>query len=145
MSDQKKQRQQLVKRLRKIARTNTVAPFFTGAMCYIIMPPSPVQTALYGILSRLGKTSSPQTNFFKYCTSEKYQEVFALLQESGFHVSYSENEEHKGILLFHFPGVNDIILEPIPDVSTLEMMVRFLENDTSVTIEDIENRLENLE
>ena len=138
-------RKQLVERLTRIAAIDFVGPFFQGACCYAIAPPSPVQSALYGLITQMRKIC---TNL---CTSalqktlpipEEYQSVFALLQESGWDVSYHEHEEHKGVMVIRFPGSEDLVLEPIPDVSTLEMMARFLENDRSVTIEDIKKGLE---
>lgn len=152
----RERREQLVERLKKIAHSQQALPDQARqarAMCYYPAPslPKPVHTKCFDLLTRLGKTITglitfvPRKIFPKQPIPKDYRKVFALLQESGLDVSYDE-----GKIVFHLPRdfrdtCEDMVLAPIPDVSILETMVRFLKNDASVTIEDIEKILKNHE
>ena len=74
-------------------------------------------------------------------TPVRYQDVFTLLQDAGLDVRFgrygSEGKQYD-VMVIHFHGADDVILEPVPSVSALETLVLFLKGDTSVNIAEIE-------
>ena len=140
-------RQEFVERLKKLSEKPS-SPFLgDGAMCYAIRPPDPMMSAFYSFLIRkvqqAGKAISTamRGKIQEAPTPDKYQDVFSLLQDTGLDVRFgrygSEGKQHD-VMVIHFHGADDVILEPVPSVSTLETLALFLKGDTSVNIAEIE-------
>jgi hypothetical protein len=84
--------------------------------------------------------------FFERPAPDQYQKVFAQLQEAGLNVSYGtydEKAEQQEVMVIRFHGAYDVILNPIPDVQALEALVRYLDDDPAVDIEEIQKLFEN--
>jgi hypothetical protein len=147
-SPQKCSRQKLIKRLKGIA-TVPIADFLPGACCYAVVPPNPAIKLLTGFLTRQTRrlTSSLfRGKFSEQLAPDEYQGVLIRLREAGLDVRYGTYDNHadeKCVMIIRFHGVTDVIMNPIPDVPALEAVVRFLDDDPAIDIEEIKKLFDN--